>query len=91
LNDIDRNAFYPPPNVVSGVVRMKRNSIVDLGCDTKHFVLTVKTAFNQRRKTLNNALKQLNAEKRELPHGSMRAETLTVEQFVEMTKVLFQE
>ena len=91
LNDIDRNAFYPPPNVVSGVVRMKRNSIVDLGCDTKHFVLTVKTAFNQRRKTLNNALKQLNAEKRELPHGSMRAETLTVEQFVEMSKVLFQE
>ena len=68
---------------------MKRNSVKDLGCDTKNFVLTVKTAFNQRRKTLNNALKSLNTEKRELPYGTLRAETLTVEQFVEMTKVLF--
>jgi|TARA_B110000879_G_scaffold15764_1_gene19393 16S rRNA (adenine1518-N6/adenine1519-N6)-dimethyltransferase len=89
LNDIDRSAFFPPPNVVSGVIRMKRNSVKDLGCDTKNFVLTVKTAFNQRRKTLNNALKSLNTEKRELPYGTLRAETLTVEQFVEMTKVLF--
>jgi len=89
LNDIDRGAFFPPPNVVSGVIRMKRNSVKDLGCDTKNFVLTVKTAFNQRRKTLNNALKSLNTEKRELPYGTLRAETLTVEQFVEMTRVLF--
>ncbi|MDE0770924.1 MAG: 16S rRNA (adenine(1518)-N(6)/adenine(1519)-N(6))-dimethyltransferase RsmA [Salibacteraceae bacterium] len=89
LNDIDRGAFFPPPNVVSGVIRMKRNSVKDLGCDTKNFVLTVKTAFNQRRKTLNNALKSLNTEKRELPYGTLRAETLTVEQFVEMTKILF--
>ncbi len=89
LNDIERNAFFPPPNVMSGVIRMKRNAIQDLGCETNHFVQVVKTAFNQRRKTLNNALKQLNTEKIELPYGSLRAETLTVEQFVEMTKVLF--
>lgn len=90
LNDIDRGAFFPPPNVVSGVIRMKRNATIDLGCDVKHFVLTVKTAFNQRRKTLNNALKPLNTEKHELPYGTLRAETLTVAQFVEITKVLFE-
>lgn len=89
LCDVDREAFFPPPNVVSGIIRMKRNSIKDLGCDTKHFVLTVKTAFNQRRKTLNNALKSLNTENCEIPYSKLRAETLTVEQFIEITKVLF--
>ncbi len=88
LFDVEREAFFPPPKVVSGVLRMNRNQVTDLGCDVKQFTTTVKTAFNQRRKTLNNALKSINPDKKELPYSTLRAETLSVEQFVELTKIL---
>ena len=52
-------AFVPPPKVHSAVIRLVRNSRESLGCDPKLFKTVVKTAFNQRRKTLRNALKPL--------------------------------
>ena len=56
---VGSGAFSPPPKVQSAVIRLTRNSRTSLGCDEKLFKQVVKTAFNQRRKTLRNALKQL--------------------------------
>lgn len=84
-------AFAPPPKVKSAVIRLKRNSRTELGCDEKLFKQVVKMAFNQRRKTLRNALKPLINEKGlaadvlENPVFDLRAERLSVEDFVSLT------
>ena len=84
-------AFAPPPKVQSAVIRLRRNARTDLGCDERAFKTVVKTAFNQRRKTLRNALKPI------LPEGfdasdpvfDLRAERLGVEDFVSLTRQIF--
>ena len=85
-------AFAPPPKVQSAVIRLTRNSRTDLGCDEKLFKTVVKTAFNQRRKTLRNALKPILADKLiDAPELlELRAERLGVEDFVELTKLIAQ-
>lgn len=82
-------AFCPPPKVKSAVIRLTRNSRTDLGCDEKLFKTVVKTAFNQRRKTLRNALKPLVKEGMDTsdPVFDLRAERLGVEDFVALTKM----
>ena len=59
LFTVGEGAFIPPPKVKSAVIRLTRNDRTDLGCDEKLFKSVVKTAFNQRRKTLRNSLKPL--------------------------------
>lgn len=59
LFTVDENAFIPPPKVKSGVIRLTRNATEALPCDEALFVKVVKTAFNQRRKTLRNSLRAL--------------------------------
>ena len=49
-------AFAPPPKVKSAVIRLVRNERTELACDEKLFKTVVKMAFNQRRKTLVNAI-----------------------------------
>ena len=56
LFTVNETVFSPPPKVKSAVIRLVRNEISSLDCDEKLFVSVVKTAFNQRRKTLRNAL-----------------------------------
>lgn len=81
-------AFCPPPKVHSAVIRLRRNSRSDLGCDEKLFKMVVKTAFNQRRKTLRNALKPLIKEGMDTtdPVFDLRAERLGVEDFIALTQ-----
>lgn len=83
-------AFNPPPKVKSAVIRLRRNSRTDLGCDQTLFKQVVKTAFNQRRKTLRNALKPLLKEGFDStdPIFDLRAEKLGVEDFVRLTLML---
>lgn len=83
-------AFCPPPKVQSAVIRLRRNSRKELGCDEMLFRQVVKTAFNQRRKTLRNALKPLIKEGQDTSDGifDLRAEKLSVEQFVYLTRLL---
>lgn len=90
-------AFAPPPKVKSAVIRLRRNSRTELGCDEKLFKTVVKTAFNQRRKTLRNALKPLtgtviNPDSASRifsdPIFDLRAERLGVEDFVRLTRLL---
>lgn len=91
LFPVGPGAFVPPPKVKSAVIRLKRNGRTSLGCDEKLFKTVVKTAFNQRRKTLRNALKPLmtpallSSGILEDPIFELRAERLGIEDFVRLT------
>ena len=89
---VGSGAFAPPPKVQSAVIRLRRNGRSELGCDEKLFKQVVKTAFNQRRKTLRNALKPLLREGIDTldPVFDLRAEKLGVEDFVRLTLLLTQ-
>ena len=82
--------FTPPPKVMSAVIRLVRNERTHLECDEKLFFQVVKQAFNNRRKTLRNALKNLNlaAAISALPLLDKRAEQLAVEDFVYLTRLI---
>lgn len=87
LFTVPKEVFNPPPKVESGVMKMKRKEGFELNCDEKQMKKIVKAAFGQRRKTLRNALKNLNLspEISEQWWASKRAEQLGWEQFVEIT------
>jgi len=84
LFTVSPQVFVPPPKVTSAVIRLTRNSVTDLGCDPVLFHTVVKTAFNQRRKTLHNALKPL-CDDYSGEFSGKRAEQLSIGQFVKLT------
>lgn len=88
LFTVSENVFTPPPKVKSGVLRLIRKENFKLPCDEKLFFTVVKTAFNQRRKTLRNSLKtyQLSDNLKEDSIFDLRPEQLSVEQFIELTQ-----
>lgn len=91
LFTVDEGVFSPPPKVKSGVVRLTRNGVTDLGCDEDLFRTVVKTAFGQRRKTLRNSVRSLlppGTTAEALPYMQLRPEQLTVRQFVELTSAI---
>ena len=91
LFTVNEDVFTPPPRVKSGVIRLKRNTTKQLDCNEKFFKTVIKTAFNQRRKTISNSLKSLGFKDHleELGHiARQRPEQLSVAEFVEITKVL---
>lgn len=91
LFTVEPEVFDPPPKVKSAVIRMTRNKRTELNCDETLFKTVVKTAFNQRRKTLRNSLKSLLREKNSistLPVFDRRPEQLSVEEFIELTNRL---
>lgn len=87
LMDVEPGSFIPPPKVRSAVIRLQRNEVERLPCDEELFRRVVKTAFNQRRKTLNNALKALPELNGRVPEAfaGQRAEQLSVEDFIALT------
>ncbi len=86
LFDVDQSCFTPPPKVMSGVIKLvPKKEPVQIKDERKLFVL-VKTAFNQRRKTLRNAVKSLFDEevlKEEL--FNKRPEQLSIQDFAALT------
>lgn len=91
LFTVDENVFNPPPKVKSGVVKLVRNKVTDLGCDPVFFKTVVKTTFGQRRKTLRNSVKSLLRPGTTMPDTpllALRPEQLSVEQFIELTNLL---
>lgn len=86
LFDVNEKCFQPPPKVKSAVIRLKPvQNKLDMKSE-KAFFLLVKTAFNQRRKTLRNAVKSLfDAAILQDELFNKRAEELTVEQFAALT------
>jgi len=90
LFTVSEKVFEPPPKVQSAVVRMTRNSRTDLGCEEALYKAVVKTSFNQRRKTLRNSMKPLLG--KDCPHYALpvfdkRPEQLSIEQFIELTRI----
>jgi 16S rRNA (adenine1518-N6/adenine1519-N6)-dimethyltransferase len=90
LFKVSPGAFTPPPKVMSAVIRLERNATVKLSCDEKLFAQVVKQGFNNRRKTLRNALKNLNLATEISSHSLLnnRAEQLTVDEFVLLTRLI---
>jgi 16S rRNA (adenine1518-N6/adenine1519-N6)-dimethyltransferase len=88
LFNVEPGSFIPPPKVRSAVIRMRRNDVKQLPCDEVLFFQLVKTAFNQRRKTLHNALKNFAPLKNGVPEAfaKKRAEQLSVADFIVLTQ-----
>jgi 16S rRNA (adenine1518-N6/adenine1519-N6)-dimethyltransferase len=86
---VPEHVFNPPPKVKSGVIRLRRNNVDKLNCDEKKFKQLVKQGFNNRRKTLRNALKPLGLSEAALasPLLDKRAEQLGVAEFVTLTQL----
>lgn len=90
LFTVSENVFTPPPKVKSGVLKLTRKENYHLPCNEKLFFNVVKTAFNQRRKTLRNSLKPIGIpeEKKDNKIFDLRPEQLSVEDFIEITKMV---
>jgi 16S rRNA (adenine1518-N6/adenine1519-N6)-dimethyltransferase len=87
LFTVPPTVFNPPPKVDSGVIRLVRKENYTLPVDEKLFYKVVKTAFQQRRKTLRNSLKTLNLSDslREDTIFAKRPEQLSVQEFINLT------
>ena len=88
LFTVSEGVFNPPPKVKSGVLRLVRKPNYHLDCDEALFFTIVKTAFNQRRKTLRNSLKPLltNESLKKNSIFDKRPEQLPWQDFVFITK-----
>lgn len=91
LFTVDENVFNPPPKVKSGVIRLTRNAVTDLGCDERLFKTVVKTSFGMRRKTLRNSMRSLLPRDFDFsthPVFAQRPEQLSVQQFIDLTRLV---
>lgn len=88
LFTVPPEVFDPPPKVQSGVLRLTRKEVLTLPCDETLLLRVVKTAFNQRRKTLRNSLKsfELSDNLKEDTIFAQRPEQLSVADFVMLTQ-----
>lgn len=88
LFSVPPEVFDPPPKVHSGVLHLKRRENFKLPCDEHLFFKVVKTAFNQRRKTLRNSLKTFNLSDylKEDAIFDQRPEQLDVADFIGLTQ-----
>ncbi|MCX7548487.1 16S rRNA (adenine(1518)-N(6)/adenine(1519)-N(6))-dimethyltransferase RsmA [Xanthomarina sp. F1114] len=90
LFTVPPSVFNPPPKVESGVLLLKRKANYTLSCNEAMLFKVVKTAFQQRRKTLRNSLKTFNLSDN-LKANSIfdkRPEQLAVQEFIELTKLI---
>lgn len=90
LFTVPPQVFIPPPKVDSGVIRLKRKEDYSIPCDEKLIFSVVKTAFQQRRKTLRNSLKSFNLSDKikEDSIFGLRPEQLSPQQFINLTQIL---
>ncbi len=88
---VGEGVFFPPPKVKSAVIRLERNERKSLPCPDRFYITVIKTAFNQRRKTLRNALQQLLPQPNDISADILRrrAETLSVEEFITLSANLY--
>jgi 16S rRNA (adenine1518-N6/adenine1519-N6)-dimethyltransferase len=85
---IEAESFSPPPKIKSAVIKLSRNSREKLDCNPVLFKNIVKSAYNQRRKTLRNALKSFNLKIDDKITNllTLRAEKLSVDEFITITQ-----
>lgn len=98
--NVPPNCFIPRPNVGSAVIRLTKHEVppVEVKDEKKMFAL-IRASFNQRRKTLVNGLcnaTELRLSKEQVAQAledmklppAVRGETLTLEQFAELSNLL---
>lgn len=90
LFTVSEHVFNPPPKVKSGVIRLVRNNVRELGCDESMFKTIVKLSFGQRRKTLRNSLRSFAKNPEVLTDEifNKRPEQLSVAEFIRLTNLL---
>lgn len=90
LFTVPPHVFSPPPKVDSGVLFLKRKANFELPCDEALFFRVVKTAFQQRRKTLRNSLKIFNLSDNLKANTifDQRPEQLSVPSFLQLTSLI---
>lgn len=90
LFTVKAGVFNPPPKVLSAVIRLTRKDAENLDCDEKLFWQIVKAGFNQRRKTLRNAISSLINKEKMTDNATLdlRAERLSVDDFVKLTNAV---
>ncbi len=86
LFDVGNECFTPQPKVKSGVIRLTSVKEKLPVKSDRAFRVLVKTAFNQRRKTMRNAVKSLfTQETLQNELFARRAETLSIKEFADLT------
>ena len=86
LFEVSEHSFQPPPKVKSAVIRLKPKNEYAVMTSEQSFFKLVKAAFNQRRKTLRNAVRDLfDPTILQDDLFNKRAEQLSVQQFAELT------
>ena len=89
LFTVDEHVFNPPPKVKSAVIRLKRNDVAALDCDEKLFKTLIKSAFNQRRKTMRNSLKPFIKDSiKDNEVFNKRPEQISVQGFIDLTNLI---
>jgi 16S rRNA (adenine1518-N6/adenine1519-N6)-dimethyltransferase len=90
LFTVPPSVFNPPPKVDSGVLRLTRKQDFELPCGEKLFFSVVKSAFQQRRKTLRNSLKGFNLSENLKANTifGKRPEQLSVDAFIQLTTAI---
>lgn len=97
--EVSPNCFMPRPNVGSAVINLKRRKSPAVQAEEGRMFEIIRAAFNQRRKTLANSLKNATGlsysreavEEALLQMGlpvAVRGEALTLEQFAELSNLL---
>ncbi len=91
LFTVPEHVFSPPPKVKSGVIRMIRKPKLPDIQDPAHFKKLIKTAFNQRRKTMRNSLKSYGLPD-DLPgwdeFAKLRPEQLSYQDFIRLSQLI---
>lgn len=89
LFDVAPECFNPPPKVMSGIIQLTRKTEKP-NCDEVLFKRVVKAAFNQRRKTMRNSLKEFTGGKEIATNDffNLRPEQISVQQFIELTNMI---
>tara|TARA_B110000285_G_C15083286_1_gene594714 strand:+ start:391 stop:1185 length:795 start_codon:yes stop_codon:yes gene_type:complete len=90
LFTVPPEVFIPPPKVHSGVLRLVRKTDEPLGFEYSHLKTIVKAAFNQRRKTMRNALRSADIPLEGIDSATLglRAEQLSPEAFQELARII---
>lgn len=89
--DIEPKSFSPSPKVMSSIISLRRKENINLDFDQKLFKNIVKAGFNQRRKMLRNGLSGIvPKELLDMPVLMKRAEQLSVQDYIDLTKIVTQ-
>jgi 16S rRNA (adenine1518-N6/adenine1519-N6)-dimethyltransferase len=98
LFDVPNSCFEPRPKVTSSVIRLERREKPPVECDEKLLFKVIRAAFNQRRKTLPNAIASgfNNINKEDISSAiasaglspTERGEALSIEEFAKVAQEL---